>query len=103
MRSRIHDQKTAVWYAVSQNQIISLIFFDDTINLESHCETFLNPFIGHLNEDEIAHGYFQQDSATAHTARVSMTLLHDVFGDRIISKDIWPPWSSNLTPPDYYL
>jgi hypothetical protein len=30
-------------------------------------------------------------------------LLHNVFRDRIFSKDIWPPRSHNLTPPDYYL
>jgi hypothetical protein len=33
-----------------------------------------------------------------------MTLLCDVFGDRIISKDIWPPRSPDLTPlPNYCL
>jgi hypothetical protein len=57
----------------------------------------LHPLTGHLNKDETAHSYFQQDGATAHTAGVFMTLLHNVLGDRIISKDIWPPWS-----PDYY-
>jgi hypothetical protein len=51
----------------------------------------------------MARGYFQQDSATAHTARISVTLLRGVFGDRIISKDIWPPRSPDLTPPDYNL
>jgi hypothetical protein len=32
-----------------------------------------------------------------------MTLLRYVFGERIISKDIWPPRSPDLTPLDYYL
>jgi hypothetical protein len=36
--------------------------------------------IGRLNEDEIARGCFQHYSATAHTARVSVTLLRGVFG-----------------------
>jgi hypothetical protein len=40
---------------------------------------------------------------TANTAHVSMTLLHDVFRERIISKDIWPPWSPDPAPPDYYV
>jgi hypothetical protein len=48
----------------------------------------LYPFIGQLTEDQIARAYFQQDSATAHTADVSMALLRDVFGDRLISRDI---------------
>jgi hypothetical protein len=38
-----------------------------------------------------------------HTARVSMTTLLDMFGDRIISKNIWPPLSPDFTPLDYYL
>jgi hypothetical protein len=32
-----------------------------------------------------------------------MTLLRDVFGDRIISKEVWPPRSPDLTAPDDYL
>jgi hypothetical protein len=70
--------------------------------LGKYCEVIHYPFIGHLNEDEIFCGYFQQDGATAHTARVSVTLLRNVFGDWIISKDIWPPRLPDLTRPDYY-
>ena len=25
-----------------------------------------------------------------------------VFGERVISRDLWPPCSSDLTPPDFY-
>jgi hypothetical protein len=82
--------------------IISPVFFDDTINSE-YFEVILYSFIGHLNEDEISLGHFQQDGAAAHTACVSMKLLHDVFGDRIISEDVWPPWSPDFTSLDYYL
>ena len=52
---------------------------------------------------EIDKAYFQQDGATAHTARMSMTLLDDVFADRIISKSIWLPRSPDLSPPDFFL
>jgi hypothetical protein len=38
-----------------------------------------------------------------HTACVSMMLLCEVFGYRVISKDIWPPWSPELTLADSYL
>jgi hypothetical protein len=64
---------------------------------------FCTPFISQWTEDSIFRLHFQQDSATAHTARVSMALLHDVFGDRLTSRDIWPPRSPDLTPPDVYL
>jgi hypothetical protein len=46
---------------------------------------------------DIARGCSQQDGATVHAARVSMTLLRDVFEDKIISKNISPPLSPDLT------
>jgi hypothetical protein len=60
-------------------------------------------FIAQLKEDEIDMAYFQQDGATAHTARMSMALLDDVFADTIISKTIWPPRSLNLSLPNCFL
>jgi hypothetical protein len=62
-----------------------------TINSEHYFEVIFYPFVGYPNEDAIACGYFQKDGSTAHTVSVFMTLLRDVFGDRIILKDIWPP------------
>jgi hypothetical protein len=75
----------------------------DTISLERNCEAIPYAFIGYSHEDEIARGYFQQSGATTHTARVSLTLLRDMFADRVLSKSIWPPRSPDLTPADYYL
>jgi hypothetical protein len=63
----------------------------------------LYPFTGYLNVGKIDCSYFQQDNPTAHTARVYMTLVDDVFEGRILSNHIWSPWSFNLTYPDYYL
>jgi hypothetical protein len=56
-------------------------------------------FIRHFNEDEIAHDRFQQGSAAAYTTRVSMTLLRDVFGGRIISKAFGHHGRQNSHPP----
>ena len=61
------------------------------------------PFIVQLKEDETDKTYLQQDGATANTAHMSMALLDDVFGDRIVSKTIWPPRSPDLSPPDFFL
>ena len=50
--------------------------------------------------------WFQQDGATCHTAEATLDVLCPVFKDRIISRRadvVWPPWSCNLTPLDYYL
>ncbi|GFU87807.1 DUF4817 domain-containing protein [Trichonephila clavipes] len=50
--------------------------------------------------------WFQQDGATCHTARATIDLLKDTFGDRLISRFgfvNWPPRSCELTPLDYFL
>ncbi|GFV77008.1 uncharacterized protein TNCV_690781 [Trichonephila clavipes] len=48
--------------------------------------------------------WFQQDGATCHTARATIDLLKDTFGDRLISRFVnWPPRSCDLTPLDYFL
>ncbi|GFU40341.1 transposable element Tc3 transposase [Trichonephila clavipes] len=50
--------------------------------------------------------WFQQDGATCHTACVTIDLLKDTFGDRLISRFgpvNWPPRSCDLTPLNYFL
>lgn len=98
----LHSVKIGVWIAISRRRIVGPIFFNETINAQRYCTQILYPFIGELELSEILNGYFQQDGATAHTARVSMALLADVFGDRIISQGLWPPRSPDLSPPDFF-
>jgi hypothetical protein len=40
-----------------------------------------NPFFNQLTAEERQHGYFQQDSATAHTANATMVAIWEVFED----------------------
>ena len=50
--------------------------------------------------------WFQQDGATAHTARASMTAVRAVFSNHVISRfgDVpWPPRSSDCFMCDFYL
>jgi hypothetical protein len=83
-------------------RLIGPTFFVNTINAEHYCDVILYPLIAQLSGDEIACACFQQDSAMVHTAYVSMALLCKVFGDRIISSNIWPPRSLDHTPPEFY-
>jgi hypothetical protein len=62
----------------------------------------LFPFIGQLNEDEINNAFSQQHCAIAHAAHYSVELLDDVFGERLISRGIWPPRSTDLLPPAFF-
>ncbi|GFY17479.1 transposable element Tc3 transposase [Trichonephila clavipes] len=50
--------------------------------------------------------WFQQNGATCHTARATIDLLKDTFGDRLISRFgpvNWSPRSCDLTLLDYFL
>ncbi|KAJ4452286.1 hypothetical protein ANN_03805 [Periplaneta americana] len=60
-------------------------------------------FFPQLTRNERLSGWFQQDSATAHTAANSMHELRSVIGDRIISRGFWPPRSPDLSSCDFYL
>ncbi|GFW17776.1 DUF4817 domain-containing protein [Trichonephila clavipes] len=65
-----------------------------------------NFFIHELNNHDVQELWFQQDGATCHTARATIDLLKDTFGDRLISRFgpvNWPPRSCDLTPLDYFL
>ena len=62
-----------------------------------------NEFVDQHDYDELRNGYFQQDGATCHTSKESMTEIESFFDDRIISKALWPPRSPHLSPPDFFL
>jgi len=87
---------------MSRRRIIGPIFFDATITTAAYMEIF-NTFINQLDDEELSIGYFQQDGATSHTSHVSMAEIQSFFGDRVISKGLWPRRSPDLTPPDYFL
>ncbi|GFW01648.1 hypothetical protein TNCV_4085631 [Trichonephila clavipes] len=79
----LHPEKLTVWCALWAGGIIGPYFFK---NDEGH--------------------NFQQDCATCHTARATIDLLKDTFGDRLILRFgpvNWPPRSCDLTPLDYFL
>ncbi|GFX32815.1 histone-lysine N-methyltransferase SETMAR [Trichonephila clavipes] len=68
-------------------------------NSQVYVETPLHP-------EKLTELWFQQDGATCHTARATIDLLKDTFGDRLISRFgpvNWPPRSCDLTPLDYFL
>ncbi|GFX56668.1 uncharacterized protein TNCV_494161 [Trichonephila clavipes] len=65
-----------------------------------------NFFIPELNNHDVQELWYQRDGATCHTARATIDLLKDTFGDRLIScfgPVNWPPRSCELTPLDYFL
>jgi hypothetical protein len=84
-----------VWCALSA-RIVGCVFFNKTINCERYVRVILRQFFSELTEEERLYGGYQQDSATAHTTHISIQALSDVFGDRLISSDIWLALSPDL-------
>jgi hypothetical protein len=66
---------------------------------------FLNNELCRLRADKRL-VWFQQDGATAHTARNSMAVLRGMFPEHVISRfgDVeWPPRSPDLSACDFFL
>jgi hypothetical protein len=99
----LHDIKIGVWCAVSARRIIGPIFYHEIVNSDWYVRNILKPCFEQLTDDGRQCGYFQQDNATAHTARNSVSALQEVFDDRIISTRLWPPRSPDLSVCDFYL
>ncbi|GFW49848.1 transposable element Tc1 transposase [Trichonephila clavipes] len=108
----LHPEKLTVWCALWAGGIIGPYFFKNdeghnvTVNGDRYRAMITNFFIPELNNHDVQELWFQQDGATCHTARASIDLLKDTFGDRLISRFgpvNWPPRSCDLTPLDYFL
>ena len=59
-----------------------------------------------IEEEDIGNIWFQQNSATCHTAEATLDVLRPVFEDSIISHRtdvVWPPRNCDLTPLGYNL
>ncbi|GFV66285.1 transposable element Tcb1 transposase [Trichonephila clavipes] len=108
----LHPEKLTVWCALWAGGIIGPYFFKNdeghnvTVNGDRYRAMITNFFIPELNNHDIQELWFQQDGSTCHTARATIDLLKDMFGDRLISRFgpvNWPPRSYDLTPLDYFL
>ncbi|GFV44985.1 transposable element Tc3 transposase [Trichonephila clavipes] len=104
----LHPEKLTVWCALWFGGIIGPYFKNDEghnviVNGDRYRAMITNFFIPELNNHDVQELWFHQDGATYHTARATIDLLKDTFGDRIISRFglvNWPPRSCDLKPLD---
>jgi inhibitor of nuclear factor kappa-B kinase subunit alpha len=99
----LYPVKVGVWCAVRAIRIVGPVFFKETINCKRRVQDILRQFSSELTEEKRLYGWFQQDSAIAYTARMSMQALSDIFRYRIVSSGIWPACSPDLNPCDFFL
>ncbi|GFT86344.1 gag_pre-integrs domain-containing protein [Trichonephila clavipes] len=107
---RTFKQKS-VSLSTMEAELVESFFKNDeghnvTVNGDRYRAMITNFFIPELNNHDVQELWFQQDGAAYHTARATIDLLKDTFGDRLISRFgpvNWPPRSCDLTPLDYFL
>ncbi|GFX59045.1 retrovirus-related Pol polyprotein from transposon 17.6 [Trichonephila clavipes] len=108
----LNPEKLTAWCALWAGGIIGPYFFKNdeghnvTVNGDRYRAMITNFFIPELNNHDVQELGFQQNGGTCHTARATIDLLKDTFGDRLISRFgpvNWPPRSCDLTPLDYFL
>ncbi|GFV05690.1 hypothetical protein TNCV_2450181 [Trichonephila clavipes] len=73
-----------------------LDILEDPVNGDRYRAMITNFFIPELNNHDVQELWFQQDSATCHTARATIDLLKDTFGDRLISRFGPVNWLSKI-------
>ncbi|GFS60439.1 uncharacterized protein TNCV_946951 [Trichonephila clavipes] len=92
VETSLHPEKLTVWCALWAGGIIGPYFFKNdgghnvTVNGDRYRAMITNFFIPELNNHDVQELWFQQDGATCHTARATIDLLKDTFGDRLISR-----------------
>ncbi|GFV95428.1 uncharacterized protein TNCV_4574301 [Trichonephila clavipes] len=90
VKTPLHPEKLTVWCALWAYGIIGPYFFKNdeghnvTVNGDRYRAMITNFFIPELNNHDVQELWFQQDGATCHTARATIDLLKDTFGDRLI-------------------
>ncbi|GFT73317.1 putative DD41D transposase [Trichonephila clavipes] len=105
----VNKQNCRIWSAANPQVYVETPLHPGhsvTVNGDRYRALITNFFIPELNNHDAQELWFQQDGATCHTARATMDLLKDTFGDRLISRFgpvNWPPRSCDLTPLDYFL
>ncbi|GFU88544.1 uncharacterized protein TNCV_4442211 [Trichonephila clavipes] len=112
VETSLHPEKLTVWCALWAGGIIGPYFFKNdeghnvTVNGDRYRAMITNFLIPELNNHDVQELWFQQEGVTCPTARATIDLLKDTFGDRLISRFgpvNWPPRSCDLTPLDYFL
>ena len=109
----LHPKKLTVWMAMSADKMVGPFFFEGTVDSASYNHMMTYQFLPTAREiGWTKEHYFQQDGAPPHVTRENLTLLHEAFGQRVISRSYpetfgygmaWPPYSPDLSPLDFFL
>jgi hypothetical protein len=113
---RLHNLKSGVWCAVSENQMVGPIFFNETINTDVYLRIF-DEFVGQLTEphllpekqsdmsyiSSVAHSNTQcihwgRDCQCRSMARPLQSYRLMIFALGLVKRETLEPWKSWRTP-----
>ncbi|GFU99461.1 uncharacterized protein TNCV_4763221 [Trichonephila clavipes] len=102
----VNKQNCRIWSEANPQVYVGTPLHPEKLTV--WCALWARGIVGppELNNHDVQELWFQRDGATYHTARATIDLLKDTFGDRLMSRFgpvNWPQRSCDLTPLDYLL
>lgn len=109
----LHPKRVTVWAALCVQAIIGPVFIESNVTGESYREMLEGEVLPVMHAMPNSNRFiFQQDGAKPHTSDETLLFLRRHFKNRVISNRfralfncgwMWPPYSPDLNPPDYFL
>ena len=106
-------EKVTVWLGIGYHGVFGPYFFEDqdgereTVKTTNYLQMLKKKFVPAIKRKNVLKKcWFQQDGAPPHCSNEAMEWLKGTFGSRLISRNadfLWPPYSPDLNPCDYYL
>ncbi len=94
-------KKIGVWYSMFRKRIVGTIFFTSTITGDVY-QDIIQQFVSQLEKSE-SRCWLQQGNACPHVSTNAMSFLLKFFNDCLISTNLWPPCSPDLSRLDFFL
>ena len=104
------DSKIMAFVVIIDGRILPVIWHVDSegkhvsVNSERYIEVIKSKVLPLFSGDQIKIYWWMQDGATAHTSKIALTYLREIFGSRLISRFCdreWPSRSPDLNCLDY--
>ncbi|GFS88971.1 protein kinase domain-containing protein [Trichonephila clavipes] len=103
LNGNVNKQNCRIWREANPQLYVETPLHPEKLTVCALYELVESLFKNDEGHNEL---WFEQDGATCHTARATIDILKDTFGDHLISRFgpvNWPPRSCDLTPLDYFL
>ncbi len=98
--STLHPEKIRFWCGRSRKRILGPILFTSTITRDMH-QDIIQLFLSQLEKSE-GRRWLLQDNARSYVSTNTMSFLREFFNERLISTNLWPSHSPDLSPLNFF-